>query len=214
MFVFLAPILNSYLHNLSPKPVALIPNAVNHRLFNFYNNYLVPLDLPKREFTIMYIGALWGEWFDWNLLIKIAKSFPDFSVVIIGDYRGQCPEKFPNLYFLGLKAQKDLPAYLKFTNVAIIPWKVNKITIATSPLKLYEYLAMHVPTVVPNLPPLQNIPYVFTSHDDVDFLENIKIALDIDRSQIILENFVSDNSWEHRVKQILELMDNTHTSST
>lgn len=203
-----APILKTYLRNLTSKQVTLLPNAVNHRLFNFNKEYLLPLDLPKRDFTLSYIGALWGDWFDWNLLIKIAKKFPESSVVIIGDYRGQCSETLPNLHFLGLKPQGVIPPYLKYTDVAIIPWKVNKITIATSPLKLYEYLAMHVPTVVPNLPLLQNIPYVYTSHDDIDFVENIKLALSTGRSQDGFENFVSVNSWEHRVKEILDLMEN------
>ena len=149
---------------------------MNLRLFNERKNYPIPADLPRTELVITYIGALYGNWFDWDLLVDTARAYPQASVVVIGDYRGQCPDALPNLHFLGLKPQSSLPAYLAHSNVAIIPWKVNEITVATSPLKLYEYLAMHVPVVVPDLPPLQNIPAVYQSDNREAFLRNIRIA--------------------------------------
>lgn len=201
-----APPLISYLSNLTSKEITFIPNAVNHRIFNFYREYEIPKDFPKNKLAITYVGALWGEWFDWNLLIKIALSFPEQSIVVIGDYHGQCPQKLPNLHFLGLKAQKDLPLYLKNSNVAIIPWKVNKITEATSPLKLYEYLAMHLPTVVPNLKLLKKIPFVYTSSNENEFIDNIKTALSTKYSDEEFEKFTTNNSWMQRVEKILELL--------
>ncbi len=90
------------LETRSKRPVHILPNAVNLRLFNIHHDFVKPNDLPDSEFIITYIGALWGEWFDWELLTYIAKSFPKAAVMIIGDYRGQCPEPYPNLFFLGL----------------------------------------------------------------------------------------------------------------
>lgn len=203
-----APILESYLSKLTKKPVHLLPNAVSHRLFNYKKNYYIPGDLPKAEKIILYIGALWGDWFDWRLLIGTAETFPDYAVVVIGDYRWQCPETLPNLHFLGLKRQNELPPYLKYSDVAIIPWFVNEISLATSPLKIYEYLAMHVPVVVPNLPLLADLPYVFVSTDYFDFFENIKQALKINRSTMKLVEFIDNNSWEHRVINIIRLLNN------
>jgi len=201
-----APPLISYLSNLTDKNITLLPNAVNHRIFSFYRKYEIPKDFPKDKLTIVYVGALWGEWFDWDLLIKVALSFPEYSIVVIGDYHGQCSLKLSNLHFLGLKAQRDLPFYLKHSKVAIIPWKVNKITEATSPLKLYEYIAMHLPTVVPDLALLKNIPFVYTSSSENEFIENIALALSKKFSDEDFDEFTMNNSWKKRVEKILQLL--------
>lgn len=202
-----APILKTQLENFSQREVCLLPNAVNKRLFNHRKIYPIPVDLPDADMVITYIGALYGDWFDWELLNDTARAYPQASVVIIGDYRGQCPNSLPNIRFLGLKPQTSLPGYLAHTDIAIIPWKVNEITKATSPLKLYEYLAMHVPVVVPNLPPLLNIPSVYPSTDKEAFLRNIQTAMsesfDVEKN----EQFIRQNSWESRVEQLISLMD-------
>ena len=99
-----------------------------------------------------------------------------------------------------------LPGYLNRTRVAIIPWKENEITYATSPLKLYEYLAMHLPVVVPNLPLLKNIPYVFPSSGQIEFVHNIKIASEVKIDGNEIDRYVRDNSWQARIRVLLQLM--------
>jgi hypothetical protein len=211
-----APALHARLERLSGREVQLLPNAVNLRLFNFRHIYPRPADLPAAEWTVIYIGALWGDWFDWDLLIEVARRhsmarhsmarYPACSVVVIGDYRGQCPQALPNLHFLGLKAQRDLPAYLAHSQVAIIPWKVNAITRATSPLKVYEYLAMHKPVVVPNLPLLSELPFVFCSQDHEAFLQNLAAARQAHVDGEALEHFLAQNSWQARVDSIVDII--------
>ena len=198
--------LTTDLETRSNRQVHLIPNAVNINLFNNHHNYIKPRDLPPSEFIITYIGALWGQWFDWDLLSEISSSYPDAAIMVIGDYRGQSREHRPNLFFLGLKPQVQLPAYLAYTNVAIIPWKVSDITLATSPLKLYEYLAMHKPVVIPSLPLLYDIPYVYISKDKNEFIQNITRAANTPLDGKIFDEFINKNSWEVRVRKITRLM--------
>jgi glycosyltransferase involved in cell wall biosynthesis len=201
-----APILKTKLERSAHRDVHLLPNAVNLRLFNYRKKYPQPTDLPESDFIITYVGALYGDWFDWDLLVNIASTYSQAKVIVIGDYRGQCPKTLPNLKFLGLKPQTSLPAYLAYTNVAIIPWKISDVTKATSPLKVYEYLAMHVPVVAPDLPPLRNIPLVYLAEDGNVFLDQIDIAktssVDFDK----IDRFIVENSWESRVINILQMM--------
>jgi glycosyltransferase involved in cell wall biosynthesis len=206
MLLATAPALQARLEWLSGREVVLLPNAVNLLLFDPQRTYPRPADLPAAEWTVIYTGALWGEWFDWGLLIEIARHYPAASVVVIGDYRGQCPETLPNLYFLGLKPQTDLPAYLAYANVAIIPWKVSEITRATSPLKVYEYLAMHKPVVVPDLPLLSGLPFVLPSRSSDEFMLNIEAARQIQAGGEALERFLGENSWQRRVDQIIDII--------
>ncbi|PKN92532.1 MAG: hypothetical protein CVU44_15475 [Chloroflexi bacterium HGW-Chloroflexi-6] len=199
-----APILQDKLAELSHRPVKLFPNAVNNLLFNPERLYKRPADMPPAEWTASYIGALWGDWFDWELLTSLAARYPQASIVAIGDYRGQCPNPPANLTFLGLKPQLTLPAYLAHTDVAIIPWKVNQITQATSPLKVYEYLAMNRPVVAPNINPLQDIPGVFLAQDSEDFIRLVDAVRKDHLPLGSIKAFIHENSWRARVNQLQE----------
>jgi len=201
-----APALYLRLQKMSGRPVDLLPNAVNLNLFDPYRAYPRPDDLPPAEWNAIFFGALWGEWFDWPLLIEVAKAYPSANVVVIGDYRGQCPVSLKNLIFPGLKPQKDLPSYLAHSSVAILPWKVNKITLATSPIKIYEYLAMKKPVVAPDLPLLKDIPFVLRSQDPEEFVRNVERARHVVVSGDELDRFLKQNSWQARVDRLLEIL--------
>ncbi len=199
------------LRNLSDRPVSIIPNAVNHLLFNPDRVYELPQDFPAADWSMIYIGALWGEWFDWDLLVRLAQENPEAAVVVIGDYVGQCPDPPRNLHFLGLKPQQTLPAYLAHAQVAIVPWKVNLITQATSPLKVYEYLAMHRPVVAPTLAPLNNLPGVHLAENNEDFVLAARAARHAEFPIAEVRTFIQGNSWHARVTELLAL---TQTATT
>jgi glycosyltransferase involved in cell wall biosynthesis len=200
-----APILAERLEQRAGREVVLLPNAVNTDLFNPHRTYLRPPDLPTGEKTILYIGALWGSWFDWDLVSGLASHYPQANVVLVGDYHGQAHNPPSNLYFLGLKQQGELPAYLAYADVAIIPFKVNEITLATSPLKVYEYIAMHRPVVATDLPLLREIPLVLCSKSTQAFFDNIGLAFQIDVDNQRVEDFLCLNSWQSRVDQLIQL---------
>jgi glycosyltransferase involved in cell wall biosynthesis len=189
------------------KKVHLVPNAVNDYLFNPERSYDRPEDLPAGDWTIIYIGALWGEWFDWDLLKKISIKFPHADLVVIGDRMGLSMELPANVHLIGLKPQRDLPAYLCHSRVAIVPWKVNPITQMTSPLKVYEYIAMYNPVVAPLIDPLNNIPGVFQVKDHSEFVEMIRTLKDFRPPEAEMAHFIRQNNWQARVDQIFKLTD-------
>ena len=201
-----APALKEKLEDIGQRPAVMLPNAVNSRMFNPDRRHQRPADFPEADWTAIYIGALWGDWFDWDLLTAVANRYPKAAVVVVGDYRGQCSNPPQNLHFLGLKPQSALPAYLSHADVALIPWKVNIITQATSPLKLYEYLAMHRPVVAPDLMPIRGIPGVSLAssfREFIDLVEKVRREpLDIDA----IDGFVKLNNWQGRVEQMLKFV--------
>ncbi len=132
-------------------------------------------------------------------------------MAVIGDYVGQCPDPPINLHFLGLKPQRQLPAYLAHCDVGLIPWVVNDITQATSPLKVYEYLAMRVPVVAPNLPPLTGMPGVYLARDRQDFLAKIELARQLRLPEAQIAGFIRENNWRARVDRLLELINQVET---
>jgi hypothetical protein len=214
LLVATVPLLAKRLEAASGRKFLLLPNAVNDRLFNPDIEYMRPLDMPESKRIVMYIGALWGEWFDWKLINQTAKTYPGFAFVLIGDYRGYADHLEPNIFCVGLKAQRDLPAYLAYADVAIIPWKVNEITQATSPLKVYEYLSMRLPVVIPQLDPLDQLPGVYPARDKEEFIELVgKVSKGLlDQNKV--EAFIRLNNWGARVNTLNErvkLIQNTTT---
>jgi glycosyltransferase involved in cell wall biosynthesis len=184
--------------------VALVPNAVNRRMFDRRLAHARPADLPPGSPQILYIGALWGEWFDWGLVRAVAEAHPQAAVTMIGDYAGQCPYAPPaNLRFLGLKAQTELPAYLAHADVALIPFEVSPLTQAVSPLKVFEYLAMGVPVVSTPLVELTGMPHVHLADGPAAFAAAVGRAAAEPRDEAKLAAFARANGWEARVDALL-----------
>ena len=204
-----AETLRERMQSLTSKPVYLIPNAVNTRVFKKDGCYITPKDLPTDKPIAIYVGAMWGEWFDWDLLYEIAKEF-NINLVLIGN----CPQerlselkKYENIYYLGLKPQFELPAYLSQAKIALIPFKYDdKIIKYTNPLKVYEYLAMGLPVVATYMDELVGLPYVFLSKTYKEFKDNMKRALELVVDYDRLKDFVESNSWTARVRKLLEVV--------
>ena len=53
---------------------------------------------------------------------------------------------------VGTKPYETLPSYLANIDVCLIPFKINQITLASNPIKMYEYLAAGKPVVSTALP--------------------------------------------------------------
>lgn len=156
----------------SERPVLLLPNAVNVRLFDPAATWSRPADLPDGP-IFEYHGSLYGDWFDWEAVSEVAEAFPEATVVLIGDRPRVIPATLPNVILPGLKQQSGLAAYLAHTEVALIPFVVSPTTHAVSPLKVYEYLAMGIPVAAPPLEPLLSLSGVFT---DTDLVEAVRRA--------------------------------------
>jgi polysaccharide pyruvyl transferase CsaB len=197
-----APSLARDLETISGRPVLLLPNAVDTHLFDPFVSHSRPADLPTARPIYLYVGSLWGDWFDWDLLLRVARTSPKASVVVIGDYRGQCPGSAPNLHFLGLKPQSELPAYLAHADVGILPWRQHAITAGTSPLKVYEYLAMGLPVVAPDLEALPQHRLVLRAGDAEGFIVALAQASALRTHPSETAAFRLEHGWQERVDEL------------
>jgi glycosyltransferase involved in cell wall biosynthesis len=208
--------LGVHLKGITGREAHPVPNAFNSRIFDQHKEYARPADLPSGRIAI-YVGALWGGWFDWSLVRTVAGSLPETRFVFIGDYRGEGGHLPDNCEFLGLKAQHDLPAYLSHSEVGFLPWRTNALTHATSPLKIYEFIAMGLPVVTPDTEPLIGLPGVSRSADPDHFASLVatigREALDAEASAD-MRAFSEDNSWEHRADSILQLASTAASGKT
>ncbi len=132
----------------------MIGQGCDLKMYNDNDGSLkVPDDLLeiKKKPIIGYVGFLTTIRLDIEVLVYIAESRPDWSLVLVGpedsDFENSKLHQLSNVYFLGRKDPDELAAYIKGFDVALNPQKVNIITDINYPLKIDEYLAMGKPTV-------------------------------------------------------------------
>ena len=199
-----AKMLGEKIREHSDREYVYLPNAVNIEIFEPTKEYQKPADLVcGNDKTLLYFGSLWGEWFDWEKLEYIAKKCPDCTINLIGDYSGckdrisSCPR---NIHFLGIKKQTDLPCYLAYTDIALLPFKNCEIGKYVSPLKIFEYIAMNKRVLATPLDDIQNYPNVICSDSKEGWVE----ALSCDTPLMDSSVFISKNNWFARCRVLLD----------
>jgi hypothetical protein len=95
---------------------------------------------------IGFMGNLNEYRVDYALLRKIALQHTDKTLLLIGplnsnDYKEHGLDQLPNVILTGGKDINELPQYLQYMDVALIPFRINKQTKSVYPLKINEYLA-------------------------------------------------------------------------
>lgn len=195
--------------------VLLSQNGVNYEHFQVKKNYKnIPKDILKiidlGKPIIGYYGAI-APWLDYKIINETAKNNPDWQFVFIGlDYGNalkQLNQKLLNIHFLGPKDYKELPNFGVWFDVTIIPFKKGEIAKATSPLKIYEYMAMGKPTVVTeDLLECYGFDGVLISKNNVnDFSIKIETALKERKNISVinkLKKYALENTWEKRAIDI------------
>ena len=204
-----APGLVTHVETVGGRRAHLVPNAFNARVFHRDSPRVRPPDLPAEAPVVIYVGSLWGGWMDWALVRRVATELSDLLFVFIGDHRGEGRGLPSNCHFLGLKAQGELPAYLAHAAVGFLPWKVDAVTRATSPLKVYEQVAMGLPVVAPVLEPLDGIPGVELVEGGAAFAAALRRWSGARTSGALeagMRAFAERNSWARRVDELLEVV--------
>jgi len=184
--------------------VCYLPNAVDYEHFaKFKGKEPEEYQLIKSP-RIIYVGSL-SEWIDVSILKEIALKLPNFSLVLIGpvEIDLSCLKDFPNVFVLGRRSFKNIPNYLKYADVGIIPFKDNPLTNSVHPLKLYEYFAAGLPVVSRDLEEIRKMDSpAFLAKDEETFIEMIIQAYKKGKGKKEYYDFAKRNSWDERFKVV------------
>lgn len=203
-----ANVLVKKLRDMGRDDAVYLPNAANEYIFDKYNNYPRPSDMPNgARRTALYFGSLYGEWFAWDYLQEAATANADIAFVLIGDKPSsqQLPVLPPNVHFLGAKQIQELPAYLAHSDFCILPFSPGKISDAVSPIKVFEYLFSECPVVSTKLPEIIGYPGVFLTDSKKEFATKCKEVVFTDDSKRENDRFIFNNSWFSRLDKIVSL---------
>lgn len=167
---------------------------------------------PRGRRVIGYIGAI-ASWMDIDLLDQIASAFPQCLLLLVGaDESGarKCLADRDNVMLTGELPYTELPRYLHGMDVCLLPFKVVPLTLATNPVKIYEYLSAGKPVVATDLPEMVQFGnLVQTARGRDEFIAKIGSALDIsDATEAVTARraFAAGNTWQCRVSDLLEVI--------
>lgn len=194
------------------KNTFFFPNVVD------VDHFIKAHEIPKKPYDIdkitspivIFHGVLSDFKIDFKMLYKVCLNMPFLSFVFIGQEKeGQHNEilhrlaKLKNVYMLGHKNYNQLPSYLAFASIGIIPAKKNTYTTNMFPMKFYEYLASGLPVVTMDLPYLRGCrsKHVYIAKNTEDFISGINFLLTIKKmSKTDSIQAVGENTWTSRIK--------------
>ncbi|OJT21566.1 glycosyltransferase [Archangium sp. Cb G35] len=168
---------------------------------------VIPEDIANLPKPIFGFFGLVADWVDLEAIAATARAHPEGSVVVIGKV---APDVDPavlkaekNIHLLGRKPYSALPGYCKAFDVALMPFKVNELTLNANPLKVREYLAAGVPVVSSDIPEVRKVGLCKLAKDTEDFVRKVDecLAEGAGPSRERAER-IRHESWEAKVEEI------------
>jgi hypothetical protein len=167
-------------------------------------NALAPAEACKRLFdnnVMGYIGTI-GEWFDWEIVFRLAQAKPMMKIHVIGPAVERLPDNMPtNIKILGPCRNDEAIAAMEKFCIGLIPFKQSRLTASVDPIKYYEYRAIGLPVVSTRFGEMalrENEPGVFLVDRRTDLLSAVDAASAYRMSTPEIERFRANNSWHTR----------------
>jgi teichuronic acid biosynthesis glycosyltransferase TuaH len=161
------------------REVTLIPNGVDSE--HFRRPRPRPHDLPLAP-TAVYVGTLHDSRLDVDLLVALARSLTEVSVVLVGPDALHVASRRrlkaqANIHILGSRAYADVPAYYQHADVVLVPHRVTPFTESLDPINAYECLAVDVPVVATPVAGFRDLDEYFAVVPGASFVAAVQTAL-------------------------------------
>jgi len=192
------------------KNSIIISNGCDYDMFaKAINKLKKPNDIPnymKNKIIIGYYGAH-ASWVDFKLIQKIADiDHKKIKVIMIG--KSSVYDRtfeHPNIKWLDHKNYDQLPEYLSYFDICMIPFKLTNMIRGCDPIKFYEYISTGKPIIATKIEPIlkyNDVCYFIDHHNYKQIINNIideKVSNEIiEKRQLIAKN----NSWENKTLTI------------
>lgn len=200
----------------STNNIILSSNGVDIDHFSkFTNRKIEKMEQLKQnyEMIIGYYGAL-ASWIDYELIKKLANHYKNIAFVFIGiKYDNSLSlskiEDIENIKFIGKVEYSILPEYAKYFDIAWIPFIINEITLATNPIKVFEYMALKKYIITSALQECKKYKSINIANNYEEFcslIDNYNNKYNDDYCKL-LEKEAKENSWEYKADEIINLLE-------
>lgn len=194
-----------------------IGQGCNVELFDHSITRKKPKDMTFPSPVIGYVGALDSARLDISIIELIARSNPEWSVVLVGPedavFEKSILHTIPNVHFLGRKNLAELPDYVAAFDVTINPQLINEITHGNYPLKIDEYLSMGKPVVATQTAAMKLFaPYTFLATRPEEYPDLIRKAIISDTPETRLRRiaFGTSHTWKNSVEALYREINRTY----
>ncbi len=192
--------------------VRVLPHGVDFehfsRTFSYEPEELKSIPHPR----ICFFGLIY-EKLDFRVVKYLADNRKGYQLVFIGPVKVDVSEleMLDNVHFLGPKSYEELPKYLAFMDVFLIPYAKDLLSERSSPLKLKECFSVGKPVVALKIPDLSRYDkYVFLYENENELVSAVDDALQLSSEDIYLtkkmREFVKSDSWENRAEEIVSFI--------
>jgi glycosyltransferase involved in cell wall biosynthesis len=193
----------------------VLPNGIDVQAWR--RNEGKPADIKRGAVTVGFWGTVMESMFDADLIAYAAKVHPDWMFHLLGsvDPEPHRPsiaarlQEFPNVVLHGRVPHQELARYAAEFDVCIAPFPDNAFSWGRDPIKVYEYLAAHVPVVATYTPQLAHMPYVRVACAPDEFVDAIQEAALTGVNADTLDAYLAEQSWDARVGQLVSLIEKT-----
>jgi len=187
----------------------LIPNGTDFEFFSQAQKQTKIEEITHISKPILgYYGAI-ADWFDTSLVGALARDHSEWHFLLIGSTELADLEPLDdlaNITLLGEKPYSELPEFLSYFDVCLIPFKQIPLTQATNPVKLYEYLSAGKPVVGTRLNELSYYhEYVRLAETKEEWAKAIQQSLAEGKDPIFIKKhlaFARENTWDKRVELV------------
>ena len=200
-----ADVLHQHALQAGARRVAMIRNGAE---FGHFHAAATATAKATARPVLGYYGAI-AEWFDAALMARLSAAFPECDICLIGADTAGVGHQLagcPNVRLLGEKPYAELPRWLSTFDVCLIPFRVIPLTLATNPVKAYEYLSAGKPVVGTDLPELDQFgTLVHRARDADDFMGCVSLALQ-EREDAVRQarmDFARGQTWQHRAADLI-----------
>jgi glycosyltransferase involved in cell wall biosynthesis len=167
----------------------------------------IPADLPRDERPLVGFFGLVEDWVDLELVREIAAARPHWSIALIGEVATDTAplRGLENVKLLGRRGYDQLPGYCRGFDVAILPFRINKLTVAANPLKLREYLAAGLPVVATAIPEAQRLsPPIRVAAESRDFLAHLDAVIESGQTgpRPEISRTMDEETWDRKVEEV------------
>ncbi|GAC1594292.1 MAG: hypothetical protein NVS4B10_01780 [Myxococcales bacterium] len=169
----------------------------------------IPADLAGAPGPIIGFWGLIADWVDLQLIRHVADAFSGGTVVLIGSSSTDLSplDGAKNIRVLGRKPYADLPRYAKAFDVALMPFRVNELTLNANPLKVREYLAAGLPVVSTAIPEVERLSMCRIGRDPGEVVREISAALEAGAGPSeVRAAQVRSEGWEARVEEMQRIV--------
>nr|MCU0636065.1 glycosyltransferase [Gemmatimonadaceae bacterium] len=150
--------------------VHYVPHGVDHAHFaRALAPEALPADLAAIPAPRVGFFGLIHEWVDIDLIGRLADALP-YQFVLIGSSNQDLTalQARANVHILGRRPFAELPAYSRGFDAAIVPFRINELTVSVNPIKLREYAAAGLPIVSTPLPEVVRCSDIARTADSFD----------------------------------------------